>query len=303
MNSNAPNSEYIPSISSGIHYLEHGWPSDLIRWHAHHPFELHLMVKTHGKVFVGDYIGHYGPGQLILTGPLVPHNWVTNKDELGPIDLRDMVVQFTLESMEKLVEGFSETKKLMALLEMSRSGIEFVGYDMDKAINQLNKIRNSRGTERLIAFLSMMVDLESWPNIRVLSTARIVSPLSRTAENSINNVVQYIADNSHEHLSLGKVAAMVNMSENAFSRHFSKATGNKFVEFVNRIRIGRACIKLVETNQRVSAICFDVGFNNITNFNRHFYKIKGKTPSEYRRVVRVNLGKGKWPVTPTIATP
>ncbi len=86
--------EIIENVDDGIYYLEHGWPSDLIRWHAHAPYELHLMVSTHGKVFVGDHIGRYQPGQLILVGPHVPHNWVTNKDEPSPVAVRDMVIVF-----------------------------------------------------------------------------------------------------------------------------------------------------------------------------------------------------------------
>jgi AraC-like DNA-binding protein len=69
------------------------------------------------------------------------------------------------------------------------------------------------------------------------------------------------------------------------------------------VRIGRACIQLAETNDQISAICFDVGFNNITNFNRHFVKLKGKTPGEYRRIIQTNLGKDQSVVKPTIAIP
>lgn len=136
-----------------------------------------------------------------------------------------------------------------------------------------------------------------------VSTAKIISPLTTSAANKINEVVQYIADHYQENLSLGKMSAMLNMSESAFSRHFAKSTGNKFVEFVNRVRIGRACIQLAETNDQISAICFDVGFNNITNFNRHFVKLKGKTPGEYRRIIQTNLGKDQSIVKPTIAMP
>ena len=62
-----------------IRYLEHGWPTPLCRWHAHEEYELHLVLRTSGKVFVGDYVGQFTPGSLFLTGPNLPHNWVTEE--------------------------------------------------------------------------------------------------------------------------------------------------------------------------------------------------------------------------------
>ena len=73
---NTPELELLGENVETIRYLEHGFPSELIRWHAHDDYELHFIVATTGKVFIGDYIGTYSPGQLILTGPRLPHNWV-----------------------------------------------------------------------------------------------------------------------------------------------------------------------------------------------------------------------------------
>ena len=64
-----PEIEYVDRSIESIRYLEHGWPSDLCRWHSHREFELHLIVATRGKAFVGDYIGEFRPGSLFLTGP------------------------------------------------------------------------------------------------------------------------------------------------------------------------------------------------------------------------------------------
>ena len=74
-----PEIEYVDRSIESIRYLEHGWPSDLCRWHSHREFELHLIVATRGKAFVGDYIGEFRPGSLFLTGPYLPHNWVTDE--------------------------------------------------------------------------------------------------------------------------------------------------------------------------------------------------------------------------------
>jgi len=98
-----PEFEFVDGADDSIRYLEHGWPTDLCRWHSHEVLELHLIVEGYGKSFVGDYIGEFAPGALFLIGPHVPHNWVT--DEFGDfeaIPLRDMLVQFSLGSIQKL---------------------------------------------------------------------------------------------------------------------------------------------------------------------------------------------------------
>jgi AraC-like DNA-binding protein len=76
------------------------------------------------------------------------------------------------------------------------------------------------------------------------------------------------------------------MSESYFSRFFRKATGNRFSDFVNRIRISKACELLAHSDQYITTICYDVGFNNVANFNRRFFDHKQVTPSDYRKQAR-----------------
>jgi AraC-like DNA-binding protein len=88
-----------------------------------------------------------------------------------------------------------------------------------------------------------------------------------------------------EPLSAADIAAELGMSESRFSRFFHRATGNTFTDFVNRVRINRACQLLMESDRLITDICYVVGFNNIANFNRRFRDIKGMTPRDYRRQV------------------
>src|SRR3546814_5013324 len=58
---------------------EHGYPFHTVRWHFHPEYEIHHVVETSGRYFVGDFIGTFESGNLVLTGPNLPHNWVSDR--------------------------------------------------------------------------------------------------------------------------------------------------------------------------------------------------------------------------------
>ena len=106
----------------------------------------------------------------------------------------------------------------------------------------------------------------------------------------INAIVNRLTDDVARPLLASDVAAELGMSESRFSRFFRRATGNTFTDFVNRVRINRACQLLMESERQITAICYEVGFNNVANFNRRFLEIKGMTPSEFRRQAESRFG-------------
>lgn len=280
-----PEFEYVDRATETIRYLEHGWPTDLCRWHSHPEYELHLVVATRGKAFVGDYIGEFSPGSLFLTGPHLPHNWIT--DEVAdpqPVEIRDMLVQFSQESIDQLAGAFPEFREMDAMFEMAKSGIEFTGFNPTFAKGHLERIRSTRGAERIVAFLRFLVRVNEHAEKRALSVAGMIQPEGNSKQARIAEVVDYISEHYSEDISIDMAANMAGMSPAAFSRNFQRFTGNKFVEFVNRIRISQACSMLYSTDDQVSAICFSVGFQNLANFNRQFLKMKDMTPSEYRDI-------------------
>lgn len=285
-----PEFEYVDRAVESVRYLEHGWPTNLCRWHSHEEYELHLIVATKGKAFVGDYIGDFGPGSLFLCGPNLPHNWVT--DDIGApevVDTRDMLFQFNQVSVDSLKEGFPEFRELDELLERSRGGIEFANFDLAFARKSLTDIRDAHGAMRVLKAMSFLLMIKDHPNQKRLSVANVSYPNFKTSTSSIAEVVDFITEHFAEDISLSKAADMAAMSQTAFARNFQKFTGSKFSEFVTRVRIGQACSMLQATDLRVATICHEVGYNNLANFNRHFLKVKQMTPSNYRDFVRREL--------------
>ena len=281
---------YEPRETAGvIRFLSHGFPTPLARWHCHDEFELHLIVASSGKAFVGDYIGNFQPGHLVLTGPRLPHNWLSVDLPLGGYAERDLVVQFSQEPIELMAQNVPEMQAILPLLERSKHGIEFFGIS-EQVTHYMQKIRASSGLERFGIFCQVLGELARCNNYQLLSTAQLQSIDSSKQLAQIDAIVSRVTGNLTLAVSAADLAAELEMTESRFSRFFRRSTGNTFTDFVNQIRITRACQLLMESDRQVAHICYEVGFNNIANFNRRFLDIKGMTPSEFRKQMSNRFG-------------
>jgi len=282
--SRSPKLGYEPPEEPGfVRCLKHGFPTELDRWHFHDEYELHLITQTTGKAFVGDWIGPFSPGHLVLCGPRLPHNWVSIDTPAGGVSERDFVIQFDHAPIAAAAAHLPELADLLPLLERSKHGIEFFGLG-DAALEHWYRVKAGKGTARIAAFFDFLALLVSCSDYRLLSNVQLQGAANdEPGMDMINEIVNRITDNLTEPLSMAEAAAQLGMPETRFSRFFRKATGNSYTDFVNRIRIHRACHLLMETEKLVADICYEVGFNNVANFNRRFLEAKGMTPSEFRR--------------------
>ena len=281
---------YEPQGSFGhVRCLAHGYPNPLVRWHYHEEYELHLIVKTRGKVFVGDYIGHFEPGHLVLTGPRLPHNWISTDTPPEGVPLRDMVIQFPDAPLRQAAALLPELSEALPLLERARHGIEFFGIS-DAVRTRIEHIQQSHGLRRLSEFADLLGDLASCTDYRLLSTVQLQSFDDDASMAQISAILDYITENAASQFTMADMCARVGMTESRFSRYFRRATGNTFTDFVNHLRINKACQLLMETDHYVTNICYDVGFNNVANFNRRFLQVKGMTPKEFRRQAEARFG-------------
>ena len=265
-----------------IRYLEHGFPNALVRWHYHDEYELHLITATSGKAFVGDWLGSFAPGHLVLCGPRLPHNWISLDLPNGSVAERDLVIQFRHEPIQNAAEQISELAELMPMLERASHGIEF--FEMgETAHRHWRHVKASRGALRFAAFCDFLGELARCTDYRLLSNVQMQGVSDDAQLDQINAIVNRITGDLAQPLSLADMASELGMSASRFSRFFRSTTGNNFTDFVNRIRINRASQLLMESQRKVLDICYEVGFNNVANFNRRFLEIRGMTPSEFRK--------------------
>lgn len=287
-----PEFEINDPSAGAIRYVEHGYPSPLVRWHCHDALELHFIVASSGKAFVGDYIGEFHPGNLVLVGPRLPHNWISTTDSRESYPLRDRVIQFHRSSIQNLADQIPEMRELLPLLDAARFGIEFPSMS-EYAEKYMCAVRDASGPTRFGYFCQLMHELTKCRDTRTLSTVAMESNADADGLDKIDKVVKYVMQHYQDEITLEKIAAMLRMNESYFSRFFKKSTSNTFSEFLTQIRIGKACELLSNSDQQITNICFEVGYKNVANFNRRFLERKNLTPREYRRQTQQRLTRGE----------
>ncbi|MEO5614360.1 MAG: AraC family transcriptional regulator [Cypionkella sp.] len=266
----------------------HGYPYHTVRWHFHPEYEIHHVVATSGHYFVGDFIGNFEPGNLVLTGPNLPHNWVSHLAEGESVPLRGRVLQFTEEFIGDAMALLPELAACEGLLETSRRGVLFSPATADQAGPLLEELVTAQGIRRIEVFLGLLGVLSRAEATTLTSTNYLPDP-SGFMSTGINEALAYINANLTEPFTEGDLAAIAGLSPSAFSRSFRRHTGQALVKYVNRLRINLACQLLMGRDEmKITDVCFSSGFNNISNFNRQFQAQKGMTPSRFRELLAEN---------------
>jgi AraC-like DNA-binding protein len=267
---------------------EHGYPYHTVRWHFHPEYEIHHVVATSGHYFVGDFIGNFEPGNLVLTGPNLPHNWVSDVTADTKVPLRSRVLQFTEEFIADAMALLPELSACQDLLETSRRGALFSAATAELAAPLLAELVTAQGIRRIEAFLGLLGVL-SRADVTTLTSASYLPDPSGFMSTGINEALAYINANLTEQFSEADLAKIAGLSASAFSRSFRRHTGQALVKYVNRLRINLACQLLMGPSEmKITDVCFSSGFNNISNFNRQFQVQKGMTPSRFRELLAEN---------------
>lgn len=275
----------VPDLGSTVRWHEHDFPHPLARWHTHPEVEIHLIRRSSGLALVGDYAGRFRPGHLAIVGAHLPHNWISDLTPGEIISGRDVVLQIDPDRIRGLARYMPEATDALRLFRQAARGIVYVGPCARAAADDMEGIGSSTGLERIHHLFRLLALLLHAPDAerRVLSQMSGNAELDTIAQDRIDTIFGYINDNLTGEVRLTDAAKAVSMSPSALSHFFTRTAGRGFVETVRRIRVIRACSLLVDTDDPISSICHDVGFRNLSNFNRQFRAETGMTPREYRR--------------------
>ena len=248
-------------------------------WHQHTEYELILITRGIGLSFIGNYVGDFEPGDIFFLGSNLPHTFQKSSDGITSA----VIVHFTDDFWGREFLGLPETKNIRNLFDVSAHGLKIMKNISGQLSSIILTLETSVGFRRIIS-LCECLDLlsSSSDNYHVLSSQELNSYKHKNRER-IDRIFQYSMDHFKEPVQLSHVAGIANMSIPAFCNYFKKTTRKKYIDFLNEIRIGYACQRLLDSQSSIIEICYESGFNNLANFNRQFLKIKAMTPSKFRK--------------------
>ncbi|WP_251806621.1 AraC family transcriptional regulator [Arenibacter sp. H213] len=256
-------------------------------WHFHPEFQISFIAEGKGTRFVGDHVQSFERGDLVITGPNLPHLWRSDDvyfEKNRPLTTRGLVIYFDHELLSESLLEKEEFYNINKLVENSVRGMEFFG-DTKNKINQLMpKLADEKGFSRIMKLLEIIDLLANSEEYTLLASPGYVNTFKGDDAEKMQIVYDYVMSNFKTKISLEEMASLLNMTTTSFCRYFKPRANKTFTRFVNEIRIGHARKLLLEDNFNISQISYECGFNALSNFNRQFKSIVNMSPHEFRKL-------------------
>ena len=250
--------------------------------HCHKEFELNFVINAPGVLrIVGDSAEVIGDYDLVLiTSPDLEHVW--EQHDCTSKDVREITIQFSPLFMKTLL-ATNQFDRVSKMFDKAQNGLCFPVSAIMKVYSILDKLPDTKGFYAVTSFLTLLYELSMFTDeARVLSSSSFAKIEQHSDSRRVQKVQDYINKHYKEEIRLGQLADMVGMTEVSFSRFFKLRTGKTLQDYITDIRLGYALRMLVDTTMSIAEICYESGFNNLSNFNRIFKKKKYVSPKDFR---------------------
>lgn len=260
--------------------------------HQHREFELNFIENGKGlKRTVGDSIEFVDTYDLTLIGgERLEHVWEQGNCH-SPM-IREITIQFSPDLFGKDILSKNQFNDIRKMLTLAEHGISFPLQAIMQNYSLIDSIVREPEKNDFPQFLKLLELLNSLatfcPNVKSLATSSFAKAERNSESRRVRMVKEHINQHYTQEITLTQMADMVGMSPAAFSRFFKLRTGKTLSDYIIDIRLGFASRMLVDTTKTISEICFECGFNNLSNFNRIFKKKKGFPPKIFRAHYRKN---------------
>jgi len=255
------------------------------QWHHHPEFELTLTLNSRGQRYIGDSIEHYGDNDLVLVAPNVPHSWSSRALLDGGRIHHAIVVWFTPQWLETLLAAMPELHPLSRFLAFHQ-GLCFRSPAVLAVKPHMLALPDADPAQRLLGLLQILLILSADTRAVELVTGTRAPAYVHTADPRILRVAEYLQAHFDAPVSLPALAQMAHLSTSALSRAFVRNLRMTVTQYVMRLRIGKACSLLMLSDTPVAVIAREVGYANLSLFNRQFQQLKGVSPREFRKMNR-----------------
>lgn len=254
-------------------------------WHAHSEYQLFVVLEGTGTRFIGDSIKSFKPGELILTGPHLPHVWRNDEayfQKDSSLKASGIVIYLNEYFLGEHFLDKEELVMLKKLFVKSIRGLEFYGEKKVEVIALMKELTQCEGIASFILVLRILQLLSTTKEYHYISSRAYDNTFDEHETDRLNKVYEYVFKNFRRKIQVKDLADLLNMTPTSFSRYFTMKNNKSFSRFISEIRIKHACKMLTETDEPVSQICYACGFDTLSNFNKQFKDITQKKPTQYK---------------------
>ena len=255
-------------------------------WHYHPEVEICYVKQGRGKRIIGESIESFEDGDLVLVGSNIPHSWITDEEfNSSSKQIEVYVIQFDQEIFDAL-GGLPEFGKVQDLLQTASKGIKFNTQYESELLDLLYGIECETGFKKLLSLMDLLHAFSISHHKEMLSRVGYKVGFHKHQEERIMKVCNYIHEHYREPITIATLANLIAMNEASFCRFFKRTLGKTVIEYITELRISHICNQVGQSNTPVYQIAYDSGFSSIAHFNKQFKKIVGKTPTDYREMLR-----------------
>jgi AraC-like DNA-binding protein len=261
-------------------------------WHFHTEFQLFIVLKGTGTRFVGDHVAPFKSGDMVFTGPNLPHLWQSDAEYFNSdsdLHTEGIVLYFQENFFGDLFLQKREMFRLRQFFTKSERGMEITGRCNEEIKHLMLQLLNAIDFDSILILMNILNVLSNTSSYKILSSAGYTNSLRESDTERMNRVHGYVMKNFREKITLQEVADVANMTPQSFSRYFKTHANKTFSDFVTEIRIGYACKLLIEKKINIGQVCYDSGFSTLSNFNRQFKTVTTYSPFSYRKKYATSL--------------
>ncbi|WP_109831880.1 AraC family transcriptional regulator [Reichenbachiella versicolor] len=249
-------------------------------WHIHPEYELTYILKSTGIRYIGNNISDYQTGELVLIGPNLPHCWKNEEHQNEKAE--SLVIQWPAELSNSLLQY----RVIQHVMSNSGRGVLFRNADSIEIVKKMQAIIDASGLNRFVRFAELLQTMDQLKDKVILAGESYAYDQSNETTDRIETVQNYVDQHFSQKIKLIDVANQLNMTEQSFSRFFSKIMQRPFFVYLNEYRVNRASRLLLETDLQVAEIGYKCGYESLPFFYQQFKKFKGYSPLGFRKMYR-----------------
>lgn len=248
-------------------------------WHYHPEIELVYVEAVNGIRHVGKNISGFTDSDLLLIGANVPH---LNFDYGIQTECNQLVLQMRENFLQDIILPVPEFENIKNLLERSYLALSFSGETKKIVVEKLQLMKDKNSFESLMGLIEILQILADSTEVKELNKEDTRIKWFLNDKIRMGTIYDYIHENHDKKPNVNEIAEIVSLSTPAFCRYFKKQTNMTFTDFVNNYRINQAKVFLLK-DYSVTEVCFQVGFESLSYFNKLFKQHTGETPSEFKK--------------------